>query len=91
MISPGPGHGHDLEAPWRLRAPGVSRGHPVRIERAPRSAACFVADQLEVSPDEIQSYARREQTRRQHFGPAGAFEQDVAVLGTIGARNRLLP
>ena len=24
-------------------------------------------------------------------GPAGAFEQDVAVLGTIGARNRLLP
>ena len=24
-------------------------------------------------------------------GPAGAFEQDVAVLGAIGARNRLLP
>ena len=37
------------------------------LSAAPRSAACFVADQLEVSPDEIQSYARREQTRRQHF------------------------
>ena len=37
------------------------------MSAAPRSAACFVADQLEVSPDEIQSYARREQTRRQHF------------------------
>ncbi len=37
------------------------------MSAAPRSAACFIADQLEVSPDEIQSYARREQTRRQHF------------------------
>ena len=27
----------------------------------------FVADQLKVSPDEIQFYARREQPRRQHF------------------------
>ena len=33
------------------------------LSAAPRAAACFVADQLEVSPDEIQSYARREQTR----------------------------
>ena len=33
------------------------------MSAAPRSAACFVADQLKVSPDEIQSYARREQTR----------------------------
>ena len=40
---------------------------PRNLSAAPRSAACFVADQLEVSPDEIQSYARREQTRRQHF------------------------
>ena len=40
---------------------------PRHLSAAPRSAACFVADQLEVSPDEIQSYARREQTRRQHF------------------------
>ena len=39
---------------------------PRHLSAAPRSAACFVADQLEVSPDEIQSYARREQTRRQH-------------------------
>ena len=39
---------------------------PRNLSAAPRSAACFVADQLEVSPDEIQSYARREQTRRQH-------------------------
>ena len=36
---------------------------PRNLSAAPRSAACFVADQLEVSPDEIQSYARREQTR----------------------------
>ena len=34
---------------------------PRNLSAAPRSAACFVADQLEVSPDEIQSYARREQ------------------------------
>ena len=40
---------------------------PRNLSAAPRSAACFVADQLEVSPDEIQSYARSEQTRRQHF------------------------
>ena len=40
---------------------------PRNLSAAPRSAACFVADQIEVSPDEIQSYARREQTRRQHF------------------------
>ena len=40
---------------------------PRNLSAAPRSAACFAADQLEVSPDEIQSYARREQTRRQHF------------------------
>ena len=33
---------------------------PRNLSAAPRSAACFVADQLEVSPDEIQSYARRE-------------------------------
>ena len=39
---------------------------PRNLSAAPRSAACFVADQLEVSPDEIQSYARRGQTRRQH-------------------------
>ena len=36
---------------------------PRNLSAAPRSAACFVADQLKVSPDEIQSYARREQTR----------------------------
>ena len=36
---------------------------PRHLSAAPRSAACFVADQLEVSPDEIQSYARREQRR----------------------------
>ena len=35
---------------------------PRNLSAAPRSAACFVADQLEVSPDEIQSYARREPT-----------------------------
>ena len=40
---------------------------PRNLSAAPRSAACFVADQLEISPDEMQSYARREQTRRQHF------------------------
>ena len=40
---------------------------PHHLSAAPRLAACFVAGQLEVSPDEIQSYARREQTRRQHF------------------------
>ena len=36
---------------------------PRNLSAAPRSVACVVADQLKVSPEEIQSYARREQTR----------------------------
>ena len=51
------------------------------MSAAPRSAACFVAEQLEVSPDEIQSYARREQTRRQHF---------IEVREHLGARENVL-
>ena len=42
---------------------------PRNLSAAPRSAACFVADQLEVSPDEIQSYARREKTRADSTSP----------------------
>ena len=58
---------------------------PRNLSAAPRSAACFVADQLEVSPDEIQSYARREQTRRQHFTevrePPWLLDAPVTGLG----------
>ena len=54
---------------------------PRNLSAAPRSAACFVADQLEVSPDEIQSYARREQTRRQHF---------TEVRKHLGSRENVL-
>ena len=49
-----------------MTRPSDPNNWPRHLSAAPRSAACFVADQLEVSPDEIQSYARREQTRRQH-------------------------
>ena len=62
---------------WALRYLGFV---PRNLSVAPRSAACFVADQLEVSPDEIQSYARREQTRRQHFTEAGPMEGLMLAL-----------
>ena len=42
----------------------------------------------------LRAFLRVDNPRRsfnQLVGPAGAFEQDVAVLGAIGARNRLLP
>ena len=42
---------------------------PRNLSAAPRSAACFVADQLEVSPDEIQSYARRGSRRADSTSP----------------------
>ena len=54
---------------------------PRHLSASPRSAACFVADQLEVSPDEIQAYARREQTRRQHF---------TEVRKHLGSRENVL-
>ena len=42
---------------------------PRNLSAAPRLAACFVADQLEVSPDEIQSYARRGSRRADSTSP----------------------
>ena len=56
---------------------------PRNLSAAPRSAACFVADQLEVSPDEIQSYARREQTRftALHRGSGTPRLLDAPVTG----------
>ena len=53
---------------------------PRNLSAAPRSAACFVADQLEVSPDEIQSYARREHTT----DTAGYTEIVFALFHLLG-------
>ena len=72
---------HSWAPSWRRNAslatsllmePGLSPEAPcpshLRVDQGVRSLLCAtVADQLEVSPDEIQSCARREPTRRQHF------------------------
>ncbi len=62
---------------------------PRNLSAAPRSAACFVADQLEVSPDEIQSYARREQTRftALHRGSGTPRLLDAPVTGLGRTRS----
>ena len=62
---------------------------PRHLSAAPRSAACFVADQLEVSPDEIQSYARREQTRftALHRGSGTPRLLDAPVTGLGRTRS----
>ena len=62
---------------------------PRNLSAAPRSAACFVADQLKVSPDEIQSYARREQTRftALHRGSGTPRLLDAPVTGLGRTRS----
>ena len=72
-VSPGPGHGHDLEAPWRLRAPGVSRGHPVRIERAPRKARTGVGRNVDLFTELMRWSGRKEnaETCNQRFAAEG--------------------
>ena len=62
---------------------------PRNLSAAPRSAGCFVADQLEVSPDEIQSYARREQTRftALHRGSGTPRLLDAPVTGLGRTRS----
>ena len=62
---------------------------PRNLSAAPRSVACFVADQLEVSPDEIQSYARREQTRftALHRGSGTPRLLDAPVTGLGRTRS----
>ena len=68
---------------------------PRNLSAAPRSAACFVADQLKVSPDEIQSYARREKTRfgqhftevREHLGFSMLRSRDLEELEAEQART----
>ena len=62
---------------------------PRNLSAAPRSAACFVADQLEVTTDEIQSYARREQTRftALHRGSGTPRLLDAPVTGLGRTRS----
>ena len=62
---------------------------PRNLSAAPRSAACFVADQLKVSPDEIQSYARREQTSftALHRGSGTPRLLDAPVTGLGRTRS----
>ena len=54
------------------------------LSAAPRSAACFVADQLEVSPDEIQSYARREETLKAAFSALVDFQHQLPLAEAWG-------
>ena len=60
---------------------------PPDLTAAPESAIRFVADQLELSPEELHGYARREQTRRahvaeirEHLGFSLPGQQDLELL-----------
>ena len=61
----------------------------VKAAEAKYEAMAATAEKLEATLKELKSTAKSCQWSID--GPAGAFEQDVAVLGAIGARNRLPP
>ena len=61
------------------------------ILTSPLSAFDYTVENAKAEYGQIFEIEVLEHGGRKSLGPAGAFEQDVAVLGAIGARNRLLP